>query len=64
MDKSKIKSEISRLEEIEDGLLLKFVYEAKYCSEKQLRFVSKKIFEISDLILRLKTALAEIENEG
>lgn len=64
MDKSKIKSEISRLEEIEDGLLLKFVYEARYCSKKQLRLVSKKIFEISDLILRLKTALAEIENEG
>jgi len=63
MDKLKIKSEIRRLEEIEDGLLLKFVYESRYCSKKQLRLVSKKIFEISDLILRLKTALAEIENE-
>jgi len=63
MDKVKIKSEISRLMDLEDTLLLKFIYEASHCSEKQLRFVSKKLFEISDLILRLKNALAEIESE-
>jgi len=49
--------------DLEDTLLLKFVYEASHCSEEQMRFISRKLFEISDLILRLQNALAEIENE-
>ena len=63
MDKTKIKSEINRLIDLEETLLLKFVYEASHCSEEQMRFVSKKLFEISDLILRLQNALEEIKNE-
>jgi len=63
MNKTKIKSEINRLMDLEDTLLLKFVYEASHCSEEQMRFISRKLFEISDLILRLQNALAEIENE-
>ncbi len=63
MDKTKVKTEISRLIDLEETLLLKFVYEASHCSEKQLRFVSKKLFEISDLILRFQNLLAEIEGE-
>ena len=63
MDKTKVKTDISRLIDLEETLLLKFVYEASHCSEKQLRFVSKKLFEISDLILRFQNLLAEIEGE-
>ena len=63
MDRMKIKSEIIRLMNIEEGILLKLAYESKYCTEEQLRYVSKKIFEISDMILRLKRALLEYDNE-
>ena len=63
MDRMKIKSEINRLMNIEEGILLKLAYESKYCTEEQLRYVSKKIFEISDMILRLKRALLEYDNE-
>ena len=63
MDRMKIKSEINRLLNIEESILLKLTYESTYCSEEQLRYVSKKIFEISDMILRLKRALLEFDNE-
>lgn len=63
MDRMKIKSEINRLMNIEEGILLKLAYESEYCTEEQLRYVSKKIFEISDMILRLKRALLEYDNE-
>ena len=63
MDRMKIKSEINRLMNIEEGILLKLAYESKYCTEEQLRYVSKNIFEISDMILRLKRALLEYDNE-
>lgn len=63
MDRMKIKSEINRLLNIEESILLKLAYESTYCSEEQLRYVSKKIFEISDMILRLKRALLEFDNE-
>ena len=61
MDRMKIKSEINRLMNIEEGILLKLAYESEYCTEEQLRYVSKKIFEISDMILRLKRALLEYD---
>lgn len=64
MDRMKIKYEINRLLDIEEGILLKLAYESRYCSDKQLRYVSKKIFEISDMILRLKRALLEFDDEG
>ena len=63
MDRMKIKSEIIKLLNIEEGILLKLAYESAYCSDEQLRYVSKKIFEISDMILRLKRALLEIDDE-
>ena len=63
MNRMKIKSEINRLMNIEEGILLKLAYESKYCTEEQLRYVSKKIFEISDMILRLKKALLEFDDE-
>lgn len=63
MDRMKIKSEINRLLNIEESILLKLTYESTYCSEEQLRYISKKIFEISDMILRLKRALLEFDDE-
>ena len=63
MDKQKIKTELKKLLRMEDELLRKFALEGRSVSDKQLRFVCGKIFEISDLILRLEKALAEIENE-
>lgn len=63
MDRMKIKSEINKLLNIEEGILLKLAYESSHCSEEQLRYVSKKIFEISDMIFRLKRALLEFDNE-
>ncbi len=63
MNRMKIKSEINKLLNIEEGILLKLVYESGHCSEEQLRYVSKKIFEISDMILRLKKALLEFDDE-
>ena len=63
MEKQTIQKEINRLEKVESELLTKFVYEAKYCTDKHLRYISGKIFEISDLISRLKTALKELDDE-
>lgn len=63
MDRMKIKSEIIKLLNIEEGILLKLAYESSHCSEEQLRYVSKKIFEISDMILILKRALLEFDDE-
>ena len=63
MDKQKIKTELKKLLRMEDELLRKFATQGHSVSDKQLRFVCGKIFEISDLILRLQNALAEIENE-
>ena len=44
MDRMKIKYEINRLLDIEEGILLKLAYESRYCSDEQLRYVSKKDF--------------------
>jgi hypothetical protein len=63
MEKKRIKQEISKLKQAESNLLIKFAVEAHTCSEAQLRYISKKLFEISDLILRLEDALEEIRNE-
>jgi|TARA_R100000479_G_scaffold155943_1_gene92285 hypothetical protein len=63
MDRMKIKSEINKLLSIEEGILLKLAYESSHCSEEQLRYVSKKIFEISNMILILKRALLEFDDE-
>ena len=63
MQKKAIQKEIDRLIKAEEKLLMKFVYEAHYCTDKHLRYISGKIFEISDLISRLKIALKEIEDE-
>ncbi len=63
MDKKKILKEIKRLEEIESSLLIKLENEAHLCTEDHLRFVTKKIFEVSNFILRLKEVLEELKNE-
>ena len=61
MQQEIIEKEIDRLKKIESRLLYKFVYEAQYCTDKHLSYISGKIFEISDLIVRLNQVLKEIQ---
>lgn len=63
MNPSKIRQELGKLKEAESALLYKFATEGNHIDPRQLQYVSKKIFEISDLILRLEEALAETKDE-
>jgi len=63
MEKKTIKNEIKRLEKIETDLLVRFALDADRCTDDHLSYITRKIFEISNLILRLQKALKELDNE-
>lgn len=64
MNKQEIKSQLSDLLMAEESILFKLSTEYEIDAE-QTSFVIKKLFEISEMILRLKIILKEIKhNEG
>ena len=59
MNKETIEAELKKLLDFEENILHKLATDTE-TSDKQLRFITKKIFELSELILRLERALQEI----
>jgi hypothetical protein len=62
MNKIKIKREISKLLEAEATLLVKFALSTDYTME-EMNYICEKIFEMSDLILRLRKTLKDMRND-
>jgi len=59
MKKEHVKKELSKLLEVEADILGKLARDTSTPDEK-LRLITKKLFELSDLILRLQRVLREI----
>jgi hypothetical protein len=59
MNKEKIKSELRRLLQAEETLLVNFALDS-HCTIEELCYISSKIFEMSNLILKLKQALKDM----
>lgn len=62
MQKKEIRKELKRLYEAESSLLFKFATD-KDCSPQQLSYISRKIFEISDLIYKLERIYEELSDD-
>ena len=60
MDKKDIQLELKKLLEFEESILYKLAIDTD-TDDEQLQFITKKIFELSELILRLERALKEIK---
>lgn len=60
MKKEHVKKELSKLLEVEADILGKLARDTNTPDEK-LRLITKKLFELSDLILRLQRVLREIK---
>jgi hypothetical protein len=63
MERKTIRDEIRRLKRVEADLLIKFALDADDCTDDHLSYVTGKIFEVSNLILRLQRALQDLDNE-
>lgn len=63
MNRKTIKNEIRRLKQVETDLLVRFAIEADGCTDDHLSYITGKIFEVSNLIMRLQIALQELDNE-
>tara|TARA_R110000823_G_scaffold194846_3_gene326221 strand:+ start:1949 stop:2143 length:195 start_codon:yes stop_codon:yes gene_type:complete len=61
MEKQQIKNQIVNLQKSEESILFKLATDHK-TDPNQINFIIKKVFELSNLILRLKTILKEIRN--
>ena len=59
MDKKAIQAELKKLLEFEESILYKLAIDTD-TKDEQLQFITRKIFELSELILRLERALEEI----
>ena len=59
MDKKAIQAELKKLLEFEESVLYKLAMDTD-TDDDQLQFITRKIFELSELILRLERALEEI----
>lgn len=60
MDRERIEAELIKLLQFEESILYKLATDTE-TSDEQLRFITRKIFELSGLILRLERALQEIK---
>jgi hypothetical protein len=61
MEKQQIKNQIANLRKSEESILFKLATDHK-TDPKQINFIIKKVFELSNLILRLETILKEIRD--
>jgi|13_taG_2_1085334.scaffolds.fasta_scaffold08053_6 hypothetical protein len=59
MNEAKIKSELRKLLQAEETLLVNFALDS-HCTKEELCYISAKIFEMSTLILKLRQALKDM----
>jgi len=62
MKKAGITHQLAKLYQAEQSLLFKFAIDTE-CSDEQINYICRKIFELSNLILRLENTLWSIKNE-
>ena len=60
MDKKTIKTELKKLLDFEENILYKLAIDTD-TSDEQLRFITRRLLELSGYILRLERALREID---